>query len=626
MVLLIASAVLMAIPFVGETRLAAPSGAHDALAPLPAVTPDTHCAVGSNPHFAAYDPVDHEVYVPNSGSSNRSILNGTCSVVATISFPSGAVTYAAGFDPTNHYVYVTDYGLNQVYFISGTKLVTTIRSASFDEPLGVAFDPGDAIMAVVNRGTDTVTLIFGTTVDFTITVGSGPVMFGYDPYYGRFLVSNFRSDNVTSLNATFPGAEACNMNIPVGTEPFGIAFDSADSQDYVANEGSNNVTVIFGNGAQAGSVSVGTAPREAVWDQAKLAVCVTNYGSGNVSEIRGLHVVGTVTGPSGSEFLGSAYDEATDQLFVTGYNDGEVYVYGSAEASVGPVTDGTSCTVFFPGLPAYDPVDHDIYVPSEEASLSILNGACQNVANISFSKDADPAAAAFDPANNMVYVTDFHLNRVYVILGTKLVTTIKSTTFDGPSAVAFDPGDGIMAVSNGGSNTVTFLLGTTVLDTTTVGNSPGGFAYDPYYGRFLVSNGGGSNVASLNAVTPLAESDNINIAVGTAPEGVSFDDSNSLDYVSNSGGSSVTVTYGNGLQIGSVSVGTSPVAVAWDPTKLSIYVVNSGSNNVSVIQGLTVMRTIAGPIESVLDGIAYDEGTDQVFVTAFESGEVIIYN
>ena len=49
-----------------------------------------HCSVGSEPWQPGYDPVSHEVYVPNFDSSSVTVLKGTCTVAATIKLPSGS--------------------------------------------------------------------------------------------------------------------------------------------------------------------------------------------------------------------------------------------------------------------------------------------------------------------------------------------------------------------------------------------------------------------------------------------------------------------------------------------------------------------------------------------------------
>ena len=148
-----------------------------------------------------------------------------------------------------------------------------------------------------------------------------------DPFTDRLLVADYNTFNVTSLSARSPTVQKYDISIPVGSFPFGIAYDAANHHDYVTNEGTNNTTVISGLGAQFGSVYVGGYPLGIAWDQSTQRIYVANLETYNVSVIRGLHVTRTISGPSGSGFVGMAYDEATDQMFVTEVNNGLVYVF-----------------------------------------------------------------------------------------------------------------------------------------------------------------------------------------------------------------------------------------------------------------------------------------------------------
>lgn len=612
---------------------------------------DCSIVVGSRPGFDAYDPVNHYVYVPNANSGNLSVLSG-CTIVTTVTFPTGANPIAAAFDPSNNKVYVTDYGLEQVYVISGKALVHTITSSHFDEPWGVAYDPAAALMAVANCGSDTVTFISGTTITATTTVGSGPFSFAYDPARDRFLVTNIRSNNVTSFYARDPSDAHDNINIPVGSEPAGVAFDIANSYDYVANFASSNVTVISGVGAQIGSISVGSAPFGVVWDQAKLSVYVADSGSNTVSEIQGLRVVRNITGPSGANLYGIAYNEARDQVYVTGLLSGKVYVYDPLVAAAGspgadefqgmtaPDSSGTPvCSVNVgsgPQLDAYDPVNHYVYVPNlGSQNLSILNG-CSIVATVTFPNvygaSVGPSAAAFNPTNNWVYVTAWATHGqgvVFVVSGTKLVKTLKNSTFVSPSAIAFDPGSALMVVANSGDDSITVISNTTVAGTATVG-CPTSFAFDPARYRFLVTRCYPDGVTSMLARHPLNTTDYVNITVGSDPDSVAYDYANSYDYVTNMGGNNVSVISGLGEEIGSITVGYAPLWVVWDQAKLSMYVLNSSgypsSSNIFVIQGLSVVGTIPLPSTAIFTAMAYDEASDQVFVTGgVNDNQVFVY-
>jgi DNA-binding beta-propeller fold protein YncE len=328
MTLVIASALLLVIPIAGASGILAPNAGIWATPPSPLVASGTSCAVGTNPHSPTYDPVNHYIYVPNGGSHNLSILTGSCKLVKTVTFKTGSMPVAAAFNPSDNEVDVADHALNQVYAISGTKLTSTITSPTFDGPWGLAYDPACACMAVTNENKNTVSWFRGTSVISTFSVGTDPEDIAFVPSWGELLVANTASNNVTAL----PN-RGMEFSFPVGTAPVGIASDPANGFDYGTNANSNNVTVIDGAAGAYSSISVGSGPREIAWDQAKLSMYVVNYASDNVSVIAAAGfppsdtVTRTITGPTGAGLFGITYDDATEQVFVTGYSNGEVYIY-----------------------------------------------------------------------------------------------------------------------------------------------------------------------------------------------------------------------------------------------------------------------------------------------------------
>jgi YVTN family beta-propeller protein len=85
----------------------------------------------------------------------------------------------------------------------------------------------------------------GTPVAFSIPVGSAPSAIAYDPSQGELFVANAGSNNVSVINDTLGTVVG---NIPVGTGPSAILSLGGDV--YVANELSGNVSVINGTTRQ----------------------------------------------------------------------------------------------------------------------------------------------------------------------------------------------------------------------------------------------------------------------------------------------------------------------------------------------------------------------------------------
>jgi len=118
----------------------------------------------------------------------------------------------------------------------------------------------------------------------TISVGTDPDGVAYDSANGRMYVANYGSNNVSVIRTSDNTVIA---TISVGTNPIGVAYDSANGRMYVANNGSNTVSVIrTSDNTVIATISVGTGPYGVAYDSANGRMYVANYGSDNVSVIR----------------------------------------------------------------------------------------------------------------------------------------------------------------------------------------------------------------------------------------------------------------------------------------------------------------------------------------------------
>jgi len=308
--------VLALVPSVGSALRPQDQGV---TAPAAATT----CANVANPTIPGYDPVTHEIYVPNSGSSSITVYNETCNLVGTIDLPANSIPWQAAFDPSENYMYVTDYGLNVVYEISGTKIVHKVTG--FDSPLGITYDPYWAEMLVVNSGKDEVDFIDANTLIVDFSTGSNPNQIVYDPLPGCDIVTNSGSNNVTIYN----DQTAVWGSVAVGKSPDGIAYDPVSQVVYVTNTGSNTVSILLstiGGSSVLATVSGFDQPDAVAWDQADLHIYVTNDGNGKVFELSGGTILKKVSTASDSVPDGLAYDEFNDDMYVSGSNTNLVYV------------------------------------------------------------------------------------------------------------------------------------------------------------------------------------------------------------------------------------------------------------------------------------------------------------
>ena len=293
-------------------------------APVSASNKVASCHVGTSPEGVAYDPADQEVYVANDGTHNVSVVKAPCTVVATITLPSGSGPDAVAFDPSNNYVYVTGEFSNAVYAIHGTKLVGTITG--FDEPDAIAYNPCELDMVVANFASDNLSLVNDLRIGiFSDPVGLGPDGIDYNPVTGLLDVVNFASANVTTVYAS---GVTNSQSYSVGSEPDAVAYDAAVGCDFIANWGSDNVTELCVGtfGTYTSSFSGFSEPSSVTWSQAKLVLYVANFGSGK------LDTVAVTPGQNISVakgIAGSAYDDANGDIYVGDVTTGILYVYST---------------------------------------------------------------------------------------------------------------------------------------------------------------------------------------------------------------------------------------------------------------------------------------------------------
>ena len=271
--------------------------------------------------------------------------------------------------------------------------------------------------------------------------------------------------------------------ILVGAGPFGVEYDAGSGYMFVANEGSNTVSVIDGATVVA-TIAVGSQPRDVAYNPANGYVYVANFGSNSVSVIDGTKVVTNVS-------VGSQPEGVV-------YNGGNGYVYVANRASnTVSVIDGTAVVATVPvGL--------------------------------------NPECVAYDSGNGYVFVTAQGSNAVNVIDGTTVVANVSVGMH--PEDVGYNSGNGYVYVANYYSNTVSVIDGTTVVANVSVGTHPEGVGYDSGDGYILVSNWDSNDVSVLQGTTVVA-----NVSVGTHPEGIGYNLENGYVYVANFGSNSVSV-------------------------------------------------------------------------------------
>jgi YVTN family beta-propeller protein len=318
----------------------------------------------------------------------------------------------------------------------------------------------------------------------TVTVGQAPGQVVYDSGNGYVYVANSGSNSVSVINDTTVVA-----TVAVGSSPDGLTYDPANGFVYVSNGLSSNVTVINGTSVVA-SVPAGIYPKPSAYDSANGWIYVPNNASNNVTVINGTSVVGSIA--VGHFPVAASYDPKNGFVYVSNYLASSVSVInGSSVQATVPLTGGPPTPD--PLATVYDGANGFMYVMDQGyTTITVLNGT-STVANVNVGWY--PQGAAFDPANGYMYVPNTASNNVSVIDGTRVVGSVPTGTR--PMAAAFDGGNGYIYVANFGSDNVTVINGTHAAQTIAVGGEPSNLAYDASSGNVYVTNTFTSNVSVI---------------------------------------------------------------------------------------------------------------------------------
>ena len=310
-------------------------------------------------------------------------------------------------------------------------------------PQGVGSNPNTGMVYVADPGSNHVSVIdsLSNTVIGTITVGNQPWGIAVNPLtncvgapsvcWGTVYVTNYGSNTVTVINGS---NNAVIATIPVGMQPEGIAVNPSLGVAYVADSGSDAVSVLdtTANTVMVTGFPVGSAPQSvAVGPSPTYTVFVTDYGSNTVSVV-GVDVHGLPYGLTnvvvGSNPWGIAVNQLTNRVYVTNSGSGTVSVLnGSTYAMVATIKVGSTPE----GITIDQAASTALVANAGSGTVSVIN-TLTNTATTSTSPpipipvESSPWGVAFLSPANLAYVTNSASNTVSVInlLTNEVITTI----------------------------------------------------------------------------------------------------------------------------------------------------------------------------------------------------------
>jgi YVTN family beta-propeller protein len=485
------------------------------------------------------------------------------------------------------------------------------------------------------------TLVHG---NYLAPTASGPEDAAYDIAKGEVFVSSF-GGTVAVLNDTSNRVVAV-VTVQAGAE--GITYDSGKGEIFVADSTTQNVSVVNDTtNLVVATIPIAPAagttgtPTGVVYDSAKGEVFVTdpdsnlsaNSPTSRVSVINDTNdsVVAAIP-VNGTYPEGIACNPAVDEIYVQGapLNDlegGMLLVISDRENAVLlTVTHGAE---FASGI-AYASEENEIFVSNSLGSnVSVFSASTfQWEAGIPLGNYPYdwPGALTEDPDLGLVFVSENQGSSVSAI--DELTNSVGTTVSAGfsPQGMAFDPSNGELFVANTGGNVSVISDGSTgggirLVDSIGLFWTPEAIAYDSGKGELFVSELGDAAVSVLSDATNTVVA---TIPVDPYPDGIAYDSGKGELFVAEAG--NYPNYYGNVSVISDATNSVvhtipmrDPIGVAYDSASGLVFVTDGGIaphyyGNLSVISDATDTVVTTRPLGVYPTGVAYDSGTEQVFV------------
>ena len=278
-----------------------------------------------------------------------------------------------------------------------------------------------------------------------------------------------------SILAAAPPAlgQTIAATIPL-TTPSGVGVNPITNTIYVANQNTNQITVIdSATNNIVTTISVDPAPYGVDVNPITNRVYVSHVGSGNVIVINGAtNMVEDIVNVGPSSLRDLAVNPVTNKIYVNHISSpSEVSVI---DGTLGSPTENTVvATILASGNlqgAAVNPNTNRVYITTGNTNLvHVIDGGSNTLLpDIFLAGGADATSVDVNPITNTIYTADYHLAQVSVINGNTNSVTATIPVGNNPHWVSVNPTTNTVFVANEADDTVSVINGNTNSVTATI--------------------------------------------------------------------------------------------------------------------------------------------------------------
>lgn len=415
----------------------------------------------------------------------------------------------------------------------------------------------------------------------------------------------------------------------VESAPEGIAVNPLSRRIYVANSGSQSVSVIDAyTHTVVATVRVGNTPRRLVVNPTTNRVYVANQGSGTVSVIDGetqtLESVITVGANPGA----IAVNPRTNRVYVATCADaaGRVVVINGETLAVEGALQTSSC----PRELILNPTTNRLTIVGPDGTLALIDATTDAVSDAVRPGDLGTVTgSAVNPTTNRIYLAQQDRDAVAVLDGAS-GNVLATVAIPSPDAVAVNPTNNRVYVTSAAGGTVTVVDGANnaILTTVPVLGRAVGVATNPVTGRIYVTNQDRNAVAvlGLDFIPPVVQT-----TLSPEPNSAGWNKTDvtvSLKGVDNTNGSGVktlefVATGAQPLPPAAIDGDSASIKITQDGPTILVFRATDGEGNAGIERSRVVFIDKTPPAFQIvgdLDRWHAGDASIPVIVTDFGSG------
>ena len=202
---------------------------------------------GAEPIAMAYSPTTKDMYVTLPASLEIDAISSANKIVATISDP--AKPFLPTYDSVNGDLYVPDGAWptsgNLTIISSSNKVLETIKTSVPTDPLGFLDTSNGDFYLASSSGSE---LVFNSdstpSLVTTLTIGVEPIFVAFSSATHDIFILMFDGTAKTGSVHIFSSSNSLLATVKVGKGGLTVTYDSTNGDVYVANFGTDTVSVI----------------------------------------------------------------------------------------------------------------------------------------------------------------------------------------------------------------------------------------------------------------------------------------------------------------------------------------------------------------------------------------------